>query len=725
MIQFFTIVILLIASLSYSQTKGWKQLPAPSLGSIIQIEISKNGDIYALTSPYALFHYSNNYWRPLTTFPSTNNYYAAISLDPEGNIFLFNMYSNGQYTVSGILRSTDNGVSWIKVLNTSYINRICYSPTAMYAFQGGQYSSQTVIFRSTNHGSTWDTLTSIPLGSNDFTVNSADQCFFSLSSPETSIVRYDPATNLYKVITTDENSSPFSLPTLSCCDGQVLVRSGNEEFVVNGNTLKKRADIAIPYPGKNHSAPQYYSPFNKKLYTITLTDTLLKEGGYWIYSSDDLGVTWHKCSSIPTAINAFAQLGIDSIGNIYFGNYNYVPGNKETGKVYRSSDNGNSWKTIGLSTSSPSSLQEGPKQLIYMNYTAGNSYFPSVSLDKGASWSDFGSVFPLFNNNPYGHFFKGFDSSEFYFHDGLYFAPKDSFTFTKQSPFIAQNLYPFRNNLFALTFNISDYYLYVSTDSGVSWDELGRPSTGTPISASTMDKNGSIYLGYTPGLYRSDTEGKNWIKMSTGLKNATINLILIPDSTTIILGLLNSGIWHSTDAGVTWSKWNPALFDTVTDIEIYHDKCYAATSKGLISCSLTSNNWHHELLADEQYPITKLLNHSSGTLYATGPNIGLWINDPNFVDVKTASDHLQISSILSITSNGSQNVVSFSIGKFDYATISLYDILGHKLQIISEGNFDAGEHRSPFSTSSLTNGMYCVVLTTSSESASAKVLVNH
>ena len=101
--------------------------------------------------------------------------------------------------------------------------------------------------------------------------------------------------------------------------------------------------------------------------------------GDWIYRSTDMGAHWKLLSNGMTNpdIQAFA----------FSGSYTFVG---TAGGVYRSTDNGNTWDSVGLSNKSISSF------LVYDNYifagTFGGGVF--ISSDNGTTWNIAGKILP-------------------------------------------------------------------------------------------------------------------------------------------------------------------------------------------------------------------------------------------------------------------------------------------------------------------------------------------
>jgi len=119
-----------------------------------------------------------------------------------------------------------------------------------------------------------------------------------------------------------------------------------------------------------------------------------------------------------------------------------------------------------------------------------------------------------------------------------------------------------------------------STDGGASWltttDELA--SIGVSDIAINPDNSAVIYIAtgdgdasdtYSIGVVKSTNGGLNW--STTGLSETTNNnliirrLIINPDNSNILMAATNSGIYRTTNAGVSWSNVQSGHFK---DLEI-------------------------------------------------------------------------------------------------------------------------------------------------------------
>jgi hypothetical protein len=739
------LLFVLLSSALFAQIKGWKQLSGPYGDATAQVEIAETGKIYVLAGSYVttfsklFYRDSNNSWL-LSSLPYAADFQVSyLATEKGGAIFYFNTGNLNLKTQTGIYRSIDDGKTWTKVLSTFFISTIRQSSSSgnLYAFQGGQNISYTAIFRSTNHGATWDSLSSIPLKSTNYLVDNNDQCYFSLQgSPEVGLVRYNPKTNLYTAVTTNITASKANTSFITFCRGSLYLRSDSSLFIMKPNDVLEQI-MALPSP-----CYTFFSTGSGNLYTTTAS------GQYWtsfrMQVSSDLGKTWKdfdpglKNMIVSGDYSYIPYIGMasDSAGKEYFAERFYgLP------SLYRSTDQGNSWKTFGLPASQIRRIQEAPGNILYVEdfrSSPGNNgntyYYPLAgyaSSNGGATWEDPSVFYPSLGWYT-GSFVKTSDGGFLYFKDSGYTVPQIYYadksnpnTFEIQSSVFNAYAAPsvfgtFSNRTYALL----NGDLMWTTDNGITWEALTIPITGPGLSTFSIDAMGAIYIGYGPAIYRSVDTGITWTKIITPIKNAYISTIKFASPSIIIVGTLGDGLWKSSDNGSSWKQWVPAIFDSISAVEIIASTCYVATSNGLISSSLTSDVWRNQLLVDEHQSISQLFRSDSGYLYASVPDMGIWTTNPNipvFRAIRTASEGFDLKIDESFDHS---QTVTFALKNYGHITLSLYDILGHKLQTISEGDFDAGQHRVPLPTSQMANGMYNVILTTDNVRAPAKLLIN-
>ena len=99
-----------------------------------------------------------------------------------------------------------------------------------------------------------------------------------------------------------------------------------------------------------------------------------------------------------------------------------------------------------------------------------------------------------------------------------------------------------------------------STDSGVSWNDMGL--TGETIRDLVIDPNASstLYAAAGDGIYKSTDAGTSWTLGNTGL-NASYHwaLVIDPEVPAILYTGTEYGVFKSTDGGTSWSAANSGL----------------------------------------------------------------------------------------------------------------------------------------------------------------------
>lgn len=160
--------------------------------------------------------------------------------------------------------------------------------------------------------------------------------------------------------------------------------------------------------------------------------------------------------------------------------------------------------------------------------------------------------------------------------------------------------------------------LYRSIDGGQSWSRIGvRMPAGfelddykkqsaselrvMSIAVDPLHKN-TIYAGTTPygflrsGVFKTTDGGMSWSFSNRGLRSSSISSIAInPTNTNIVYVGTSAGVFKSTDAGSKWSEINNGLTNrTVVKIALDPtdpNTIYAATNGGVFKSTDGGRNW--------------------------------------------------------------------------------------------------------------------------------------
>ncbi len=379
----------------------------------------------------------------------------------------------------GIYRSTNNGTSWAAV-NLGLTNTF---GTALLP-SGNNLLAGTIngIFLSTNDGTLWKD------ASNGLPVNTNVQAF-------TTIGQDSPSPMLFAGEGSNFRGNYLGGFFLSTDDGDNWQAS---------NGLAANSDItALTVSGTNSSTP------------VIFAGTIGTLGGLsgLIYRSSDSGVTWSRAASGLSTwfeISALASIGgADTSTPIVFAGTTGAVGG---GSMYRSTDNGTTWKNSGSGLASDAVtcfalIGSSNSSSVVFAGTFGGGVFRST--DSGSTWISGGAVGDL-----------------------------DVQALAVMGDSSASPL------LFASTYT----GVYLSTDSGRDWTSAGLDTTRIQ----TLAVSGSyLFAGaYNGGVYLCTDSGNSW--QLEGLTSAEIQTLAIVGSN-LYAGTYGFGVWRRplSDFGIS------------------------------------------------------------------------------------------------------------------------------------------------------------------------------
>ena len=318
--------------------------------------------------------------------------------------------------------------------------------------------------------------------------------------------------------------------------------------------------------------------------------------------STDHGETWSYIAALDGAI-IFTYYCEGS--NIYAGGQN---------KLYRSTDNGNTFTTINLNF--PFGIVN-----IYSITSIGSTLFAGTSYDGVYKSTDNGSNWSPANTG---------------------MGPKDvrAVTATNSSTLIAGTHY---------------VAMYRSTDLGASWN---KSVTGFPAGISILSLLGSesgIYAGTRDGVYRTENNGNSWIKL-TGV-NDTINYSTVwalcekdGDIYASTFLQFNTTVYKTTDKGLTWTRSGtglPADLTFIKGLATSGENIIAGTDEGIYYSTDKGTNW---LQANGPTQFIESIAASGNFVYAAIPSAsGVYRSLDNGVNwilsLQSTVDYVDVAAI--------------------------------------------------------------------------------
>ncbi|HXG01687.1 MAG TPA: T9SS type A sorting domain-containing protein [Bacteroidota bacterium] len=278
------------------------------------------------------------------------------------------------------------------------------------------------------------------------------------------------------------------------------------------------------------------------------------------------------------AQNFWQQVGSPgpySINTLYVDSSDVLLAGTSNG-VYRSTNDGSTWQSIGLSNAHVLMLKRFQGNLFACTFASGLYR----STNNGTSWSLVSGGLP-----PGSVYSIAVLGQVMYaaLVDGIYKSTDSGTTWTvtgmtnpNQTIVVASPA----GHLYAADL---DALVYRSTDGGVSWTQI-LDGMSTPADL-LVAPNGAIYLSlqsfFAPGVLRSTDGGATWQNV---LPSVVSGWFAVNAAGHIFLSTFASGVYRTTDAGTTWQQVNSGLTNTSTQgIAINSvNRLFVGTQNGLV-----------------------------------------------------------------------------------------------------------------------------------------------
>lgn len=348
------------------------------------------------------------------------------------------------------------------------------------------------------------------------------------------------------------------------------------------------------YPFSSYNYVVFLSP-NKTLYALNKASIYTPLSFFDIYKSTDEGVSWKKINI--SSVNSFVADPRNS--NILYASSN--------SGIYKSTDGGSTWNLV--SNISASSLAVDPVNTNVLYAAANNGIFKSTN--SGISWTQISYIKSEGNTkisiDPENTSVIYFES----FYYGLYKSTDGGSTWTNinSSSFGTIVFDPNNTNMLYCPYGAS---YFKSVDGGNSWTGTGNVYLTynsyrwyinaiaiNPKNPDLVFTGGWINNNDEEAFYKSIDGGKSWITIP-GIRGSITCLIIDPNNPdTIYAGTAwsktSKSLIKSTDGGNSWENIdigniNPFV-DSIAIDPSNSNNIYVATDKGLYKSSDGVNSW--------------------------------------------------------------------------------------------------------------------------------------
>lgn len=307
---------------------------------------------------------------------------------------------------------------------------------------------------------------------------------------------------------------------------------------------------------------------------------------FWIdysglYRSTDNGESWKK---IETQFEDFY------VYSLYVTKEDYIfVGTHGQGRIYRSTDGGSSWqnKANGYNTIDCWAFGESKDGVLF----AGDAHYIKLfrSTNYGDSWEFSANLEPLaFATDSNNIVYAGTET-------GLYKTTDNGLTWIQNSFLsnisVSSILIDTSSNIYCGT----GYYsngngVYYSSNGGEDWIQLGL--AGKVVLSLAFDSGGNLFAGtLSDGLFFTSDMGQNWIQYNRGLYRKQIFRLKINQQDDIFIGSEDEGVFRSTDRGLSFEQVGLPI-SNLKDIVFSGDSLiFASTPSGVQKFNRVTKKW--------------------------------------------------------------------------------------------------------------------------------------
>lgn len=287
-----------------------------------------------------------------------------------------------------------------------------------------------------------------------------------------------------------------------------------------------------------------------------------------------------------------------------------------------------------------------------------------------------------------------------------------------------------------------DYELSESSDTGSIWTKVGSGLPGTGGTVTALAANGPILFAATStepigsfnGLYKSTDYGAHWSVIDTIPTGRSI--AIVGDDVYVAT---DGGFYLSTDGGTTWSKKDGKI--GFNSIKVIRNNILAGTSDGIYRSIDYGLTWTQVGLNDSTGSDVGMLSLTPGLIFAAYGNYyhgdlpQLFLGPGSKVALAPISELTSVDEPVPAVPDGyalfqnypnpfnPSTVIGYQLSAVSRVTLTVYDVLGRKVETLANGIKSAGEYKVEFNGSGLASGVYFYRLSAGNYTSTRKALL--
>ncbi len=663
----------------------WKSLNGPEGGSVLAL--AGAGDtIVAGTKGGGIFRTINGGTSWSAVNSGVKNFHIE-ALAASGAM----MYAGGYNFDGGFYVSSDFGATWNERTGASalkFVKAIVRTNTSLLA---GTYGMG--LFRSTDEGTSW---TKIDSGLTNTAFSALLNVKGTIYAGSTSGV----------FVSTDDGIS-WTKRSTGLTTTQVQAFCANDSMVFAGTT---NGIFVTKNAGESWTAKNNGLTFSVSYALGISGGKLLSASNASVCYSNNFGDNWN---------NAVTQNGMSG--------YTVTPAMLVTGNtvyaatmydVYRSDNNGINWvkRSSGINAVSSQGLFAGPSVLL----SSYGTYGIKRSTDGGQFWRNSDSTLStqiksfyagdrnIHASSATGGLFHTTDLGVKWISDTM---PSGVFTVASGWARIGSTMYVSENGK----------GVFKSTNGGGKWVAASTDISMPKAIWSLLAVDTILYAGTIGGIFRSSTGGNTWVQSSGGnttLQNAVVTALSWVNGK-MYAATMELGVFLSTNNGATWRLFGTPLQTSVNSFATSQQRLFAVSQKDGIVV-LKDTVWTPFMTGLPTKQIGSV-QFAGDTIYASTLGMGIWKRP--FADVLTGVGRTSgsVPEGFSLSQNfpnpfNPATIIRFTVPSAQHITLSVYDMLGRRIAVLTDGIRNAGSYDVPFRADGLASGIYLYRLQTSAGS---------